>query len=170
MRKVLLLISFLCLAACLSANTIGIPLKMSVFQYVAMDNPTGSTPDPTDPNQFRVELTGNMLTIHTQDGQVAYVIVAEDKSEAKGEDYFFGISTGQLSCYITGVGHYTIRIGYWKTDFTGEIYVYSAYILDLQGHLVSGNLGSFDSLPSGDFIVYLETSLGGTSSKIRIRR
>ena len=93
MRKTSLIIGMLMLSVSLIAgNTIDIPLRMSVVQFMPSDNPTGSTPDPTDPNQFRVSLSGNTLTIYTQKDEVSYVVIRSDFSEKKDEDYFYSLS------------------------------------------------------------------------------
>jgi hypothetical protein len=169
MRKILLIIGILCCGAIgwASDKAIDIPLHQSVFRYMPQDSPTGSTPDPTDPNQFRASLTGNMLHIETQAGQVSYVVIEETKSDAHNEDYFYGISLGSITCPITHAGTYTIRIGYWKTDFTGKIIIKRVCITDLNGHLMAASADKAN-LPTGTYIIWLQTSLGSTSSKIHI--
>ena len=166
MRKTGLTILFLLLVICLMANnTISIPLQMSVFHYVTLDKPTGSTPDPTDPNQFRASLTGNTLLIKTQEDAVSYVAVQETESDRQGEDYFFAISYGSVSCPITRAGYYTIRIGYWNTDFIGYLWVKKITVVDINGHLWNASLEKINELPEGLYIVRLETSLGNTMYK-----
>lgn len=168
MRKWMVYIGLL-FSACLMAsqNTIQIPLYMSEFRGSPADNPTGSTPDPTDPTQFRASLTGNTLTIETQVGEVSYVVVTETQSERNNEDYFFGLSDGVITCPITRQGHYTIYIGHWKTDFKGDIYVYDLSIWDLCGRLVQNQTIDVPALNPGSYAIYLRTTLGKTSSKIR---
>lgn len=167
MRKHLLVIWILLLAARFTAagNTISIPLTKSVFYYMQQDNPTTSTPDPTDPNQFRVTLTGNTLLIETQKDLVSYVVIQETQSDQNNEDYFYGLSYGAISCTILHAGSYTIRIGCWKTDFTGYLYVKSISLLDLNGHLVSGAYSPTAPIPSGYYLLRVETSLGVTTTK-----
>lgn len=156
-----------CVCLMASENTIKIPLYMSVFRYLPADNPTGSTPDPTDPTQFRASLTGNTLTIQTQLGEVSYVVVTETQSERMNKDYFFGLSEGVVTCPITRTGQYTIYIGHWKTDFKGEFYVYELGIWDLNGRLVQTQTIDVSALRPGDYVIRLTTSVGKTSSKIR---
>lgn len=166
MRKTGLTILFLLLVICLMANnTISIPLQMSVFHYITLDKPTGSTPDPTDPNQFRASLTGNTLLIQTQEDAVSYVVVQERESDRKGEDYFFAISYGSVSCPITRAGYYTIQIGYWNTDFIGYLGVKKITVVDIHGHLWNSSLEKINELPEGLYIVRLETSFGNTMYK-----
>jgi len=168
MRKLTVFIGLLfCVGSMASENIIEIPLDMSVFRYVYTDNPTGSTPDPTDPTQFRASLTGNTLWVNTQEGGVSYVVVTETQSERMNEDYFFGLSEGVVTCPITRTGHYTVYIGYWKTDFKGEFYVYELGIWDLNGRLVQTQTIDVSALRPGDYVIRLTTSVGKTSSKIR---
>ena len=167
MHRTGLTILFLLLSICLMANdTISIPLQMSVFYYMPMDKPTGSTPDPTDPNQFRASLTGNTLLIQTQTDAVSYVAVQETESDRQGEDYFFAVSYGAVSCPITRAGQYTIRIGYWKTDFVGHLWVKKITVVDLNGHLWVTTPEKINELPEGLYILRMETSLGNTMFKL----
>lgn len=147
-------------------DSISIPLKMSVFAYAPMDGPVGSTPDPTDPNQFRATLTGSTLYIETQKEAVSYVVVQEVESENKNEDYFFELSFGSVSVPITHAGKYTIHIGYWKTDFTGYLLVRRFVVTDFSGRIVRTSLEGPDALPAGFYIIRLETSFGTTSTKV----
>ena len=151
MRKVLPLIVFLLVSVVSSAatDTISIPLHMYEGAYAPLDGPTGSTPDPTDPNQFRASLVGNTLLISTQ----------------QNEDLFYDLSYGHLSCPLTRTGQYTIRIGYWKTDFVGFIRVFKMAIYDINGQLVASEDTSLENLPQGCYFLRVETSLGTTSSK-----
>ena len=166
MRKLLLSILFLSLIVPAWANdTIPIPLTMSVFPYLPMDKPDGSTPDPTDPNQFRASLTGNILLIQTQQDAVSYVVVQETASEQAGQDYFYDLSYGSLSCPITRTGNYIIRIGYWKTDFIGRLWVKKITLVDLNGHLWGTSLEHLNSLPAGFYVLRLETNIGTTTTK-----
>ena len=156
----------LCIAPLYASNdTIDIPLRMSVFQYMPMDGPTGSTPDPTDPNQFRASLTGNTLLIETQAEQVSYVVIQESESGERGEDYFYSLSFGSVQCPITHAGLYTIRIGYWKTDFTGFLQVQSVHIYDFNGHLLAERIDETSTLPPGWYIIQVKTLTGTTTSK-----
>lgn len=156
------------LAASIHANdTISIPLTMAVFQFMPQDGPTGSTPDPTDPNQFRASLTGNKLLIETQKNAVSYVVIQETQSNYNNEDYFYTLSYGAVSCPITRPGNYTIRIGYWTTDFIGSLQVKKIVLSDLNGHILSpdGQETDITALPSGFYFLRVETSLGTTSYK-----
>ena len=167
MRRIGLVIGcLLCIVSLYASNnTIDIPLRMSVFQYLPMDGPTGSTPDPTDPNQFRASLTGNTLLIETQAGQVSYVVIQEKESEQKDEDYFYSLSFGSVQCPITHAGLYMIRIGYWQTDFTGVLRVLSVRLYDFNGHLLAERLDQTSTLPPGWYIMRVETSTGTTTTK-----
>ena len=168
MRKHLLVIWILLLAARFTAagNTISIPLTTSVFDYIHKETPTTSTPDPTDPNQFRVSLTGNTLLIETQKDLVSYVVIQETQSDQNNEDYFYGLSYGAISCTILRAGSFTIRIGCWKTDFVGHLYVKSISLFDLNGHLISKSYSPTDSVPPGYYLLRVETSLGVTTTKL----
>lgn len=166
MRKRLLYIVLFFASACWAeSNTIYVPLTMSVFNCMPQDGPTGSTPDPTDPNQFRASLTGNTLLIETQKDAVSYVVVQETASERAGEDYFYSISYGSVSCPITRIGNYTIQIGYWKTDFTGHLLVQRITLVDFNGHVWATSLEQLNTLPSGFYILRVETNVGTTMSK-----
>ena len=169
MHRTGLTILFLFLSICLMANdTISIPLQMSVFYYMPMDKPTGSTPDPTDPNQFRASLSGNTLFIQTQKDAVSYVVIQEEQTNRNNEDYFYGLSYGEISCPITHAGLYTIRIGYWKTDFTGSLRVKRIIIADLNGHLMNTYYQQnveLSQLPPGYYFLRVETTLGTTTYK-----
>ena len=167
-RKWIHTIILVLLAGSIHANdTISIPLTIAVFQFMPQDGPTGSTPDPTDPNQFRASLTGNKLLIETQKNAVSYVVIQETRSNYKNEDYFFGISYGEISCPITRPGNYTIRIGYWTSDFIGYLQVMKIVLSDLNGHILSLNGQETDitALPSGFYFLRVETSLGTTGYK-----
>jgi hypothetical protein len=166
MRKFLLSILFLSLIVPAWANdTIPIPLTMSVFPYLPMDKPDGSTPDPTDPNQFRASLTGNTLLIRTQQDAVSYVVVQETASEQAGQDYFYDLSYGTVACPITRTGDYTIRIGCWKTDFVGHFQVTRITLADLNGRLWGTSLESLNLLPAGYYVLQVETNIGTTMTK-----
>lgn len=155
----------LCCFAAAANDTIPIPLRMSTFQYMPNDDPTGSTPDPTDPNQFRASLTGNTLLIKTQENAVSFVVVQEEESNKQGKDYFYGLSYGSITCPITRAGSYTIRIGYWKTDFVGLLFVQSASLLDFSGHYWGNKLEDVSTLPTGFYIFRLQTKDGTTTTK-----
>ena len=166
MHKLLLSILFLCLIVPTWANdTIPIPLTMSVFPYLPMDKPDGSTPDPTDPNQFRASLVGNTLLIRTQQDAVSYVVVQETASEQAGLDYFYDLSYGTITCPITRTGDYTIRIGCWKTDFVGHFQVTRITLADLNGRLWGTSLESLNLLPAGYYVLQVETNIGTTMTK-----
>ena len=96
-RPIYILLLLLCTLAVRANDTIAIPLKMSVFRNMPMDGPTGSTPDPTDPNQFRASLSGNTLFIQTQKDAVSYVVIQEEQTNRNNEDYFYGLSYGEIS-------------------------------------------------------------------------
>ncbi len=151
MRSPIGLIVFLLLSfvSAMASDTISIPLEMRVIRYAPQDNPTGSTPDPTDPNQFRATLTGDKLHIETQKDAVSFVVIRSTAAEATNQDYFYGLSYGSVDCRLTQTGVYTIEIGYWKTDFIGQIKVKE--INRVQLGLVH--------------ILQLRTSLGSTSTK-----
>jgi len=166
MRKLLSILLVCAACVCHATNeTISIPLRMSVFSYMPMDGPTGSTPDPTDPNQFRVTLTGNTLHVETQEGQLSYVVIKETSSESQNEDYFYAISFGDVSCPITRTGSYTIQIGCWKTDFKGYLYVYQISMYDLNGHYLGTRLDQMSELPAGNYILRIATNHGKTTNK-----
>lgn len=155
-----------CFVSVEAANdTIRIPLTMTTFQYVPKDGPTGSTPDPTDPNQFRASLVGNTLLIHTQAGQVSYVVIEESESERKGEDYFYELSFDSVTCPITHTGLYTIHIGYWNTDFTGYLRVNRLHLYDFNGHQLTERMPYGSPLPAGLYILRVETTAGTTTTK-----
>ena len=86
MRKLLYIFLLFFSVSMMANDTIQIPLTMSVFQLLPQDGPTGSTPDPADPNQFRASLTGNTLLLCTQNNAVSYVVIQETESERYGED------------------------------------------------------------------------------------
>ena len=166
MRKTGLIILFCCLFAALhAANTIDIPLEMSVIQFAPTDKPTGSTPDPTDPNQFRASLTGNMLLIETQKDAVSYVVIRTNFSESKHEDYFYSVSFDSISCPITQPGNYVIHIGYWNTDFIGSIIVKKIILCDFNGRLYNYSVLENKQLPPGRYILRVVTNIGTTTTK-----
>lgn len=168
MRRTGLVILLCCLFATLHAtNTIDIPLHMSVVQFLPADKPTGSTPDPTDPNQFRASLVGNTLLIETQADQVSYVVIQESESERNNEDYFYGLSFGSIQCPITHAGLYSIHIGYWNTDFTGTLRVLRLSLFDFNGRLQSTRLDKTGKYEPGWYILRVETNAGTTTTKFR---
>lgn len=170
MRKTGLIILLCWLFAIVqAANTIDIPLTMSVIQFAPTDNPTGSTPDPTDPNQFRASLTGNTLLIETQKEAVSYVVIRTDFSESKNEDYFYSVSFDSISCPVTQTGTYVIQIGYWNTDFIGVIRVEKIILCDFNGKLYDYSMLENKQLPTGWYILRVVTNLGTTATKF-IRR
>lgn len=170
MRKCLLFIGILCALHVAAGNTVSIPIWMSGREAFATDNPTGSTPDPTDPNQFRALLTGNTLLVQTPENAVSYVVVQESESERKNEDYFYSISLGAVSCPITRVGWYAIRIGCWNTDYVGYLRVTRVALYDLNGHYWGATLDKLDELPAGYYFLRLETNVGATTTKFYIQR
>ena len=141
---------------------IDIPLQMYTVRLAPMDNPTTSTPDPTDPNQFRATLIGNTLSIQTQQEAVSYVVVQSDFSEKAGEDYFFALSTNSVTCTINRPGIYTIRIGHWNTDFVGVLDVESMGWYDFNGRYYG-----YDKPMNrpGYYFIYLKTNIGNTFVK-----
>lgn len=170
MRRIGLTIVFMCLFVPLMAtNSIEIPLTMRIIEMMPMpmplDNPTGSTPDPTDPNQFRATLTGNTLTIRTQKNEVSYVVIRSNFCEAKNEDYFYSLCFDSVSCPITQPGRYGIYIGHWNTDFIGWLIVESVTLSDFIGKIYDSSL-LLSPLPRGLYIVTLKTNIGSTSTKI----
>lgn len=166
MRKCLLLIGLLVVMHMAAGNTITIPMRMAgVESLIEYYGPTGSTPDPTDPNQFRVSLTGNMLLIQTPVNAVSYVVIQENESEKKNEDYFYSISLGAVSCPITRLGVYAIRIGCWNVDYFGYLRVTKIALYDLNGHYLGASLDTVNELPAGYYIIRVETNVGTTSSK-----
>ena len=164
-RPIYILLLLLCTLSVRANDTIAIPLKMSVFRNMPMDGPTGSTPDPTDPNQFRASLTGNNLFIQTQSDAVSFVVIQRTSDSWQSEEYFSALSYDSLSCPITQTGLYTIRIGCWKTDFIGRLEVRTILLADLNGHYIRNSIPQWSELPPGVYILRVETSLGSTSSK-----
>lgn len=148
-----------------AANKIDIPLTMSVIQFAPTDNPTGSTPDPTDPNQFRASLTGNTLLIETQKDAVSYVVIRTSFSEIKNEDYFYSISYDSISCPISEPGTYVIHIGYWNTDFVGSIIVTKIILCDFNGRIYDYAMMEKQQLPPGRYILRVVTNIGTTTTK-----
>ena len=148
-----------------AGNTIAIPLSQQMFYRMPQDDPTGSTPDPTDPNQFRATLTGNILHIDTQQDAVSYVVIREQSSDRQGEDYFYSISFGEVECVITHPGLYTIEIGCWKTDFVGQIAVRGINYYAFDGSLIG--VAPYQPVEGlGAYILRVTTSLGITTTKI----
>lgn len=165
MRKSLCFIVLLCWFVTLPAtNTIDIPLRMSVMSLMPSSNP-GSTPDPTDPNQFRVTLTGNILTITTMRDAASYVVIRTDFCERRNEDYFYSLSFDSVTCPITQPGIYAIHIGCWNMDFAGAIEVKSVQLCDFNGKQYPLNWLS-GQLPPGMYIIRVVTNRGTTSTKI----
>lgn len=170
MRKYLIIIGLLFAMHMAAGNIISIPIRMSGVFNMLEKGPTGSTPDPTDPNQFRATLTGNMLLIETPVNAVSYVVIQEGESERNNEDYFYSISTGSVTCPITRVGLYAIRIGCWNEDYIGYLRVTKITIVDLNGHYWGAALDKTDELPTGYYIIRLETNMGTTATKIYIQQ
>ena len=165
MRKCLIFIGILFAVRMAASNTIYIPITMSGVTSIVENGPTGSTPDPTDPNQFRVSLTGNMLLVQTPENPVSYVVIQESESEWKNEDYFYAVSFGSVSCPITHVGLYAVRIGCWNIDYVGYLRVTKVTLLDLNGHYWGASLDNMNELPAGFYIIRLETNIGTTTTK-----
>ncbi len=164
-RIVFILIVLSAVQVWAAGNTISIPLSQQMFYRMPQDDPTGSTPDPTDPNQFRATLTGNILHIDTQQDAVSYVVVREQSSDRQGEDYFYSISFGEVECVITHPGLYTIEIGYWKTDFVGQIAVRGINYYAFDGSLIG--VAPYQPVEDlGAYILRVTTSLGITTTKI----
>ena len=166
MRKYLLLIGILLAVRIAADNTISIPITNS-GQTTFLESI--SIPDPTDPNQFRASLTGNMLLIHTPESAVSFVVIQEAESERNNEDYFYSISLGSVSCPITRTGLYAIRIGCWDMDYVGYLRVTKVGLYDLNGRLVRTTLEKIDELPEGYYIIRLETNIGTTAAKFFIK-
>lgn len=164
MRKLLLIgfLSFFCLSL-LADGRLDIPLTMYVVKLMPLDGPTGSTPDPTDPNQFRASLSGNTLLIETQKGTVSYVVIQSDYTEAKDEDYFYALSNDSVSCSINRPGEYIIRIGHWNTDFVGILDVKAIYWCDFNGRSYGYSLP--DNIAEGYYFLNLQTNVGNMTTK-----
>lgn len=166
MRKIALYIVLLgWLVPMTAANSIEIPLTMKTVQFMRQDNPTGSTPDPTDPNQFRVTLTGNTLTVRTQKDAVSFVVIRSNFCETRNEDYFYSLSFDSVTCTINQPGRYGIYIGHWNTDFIGSITVERVTLSDFIGKIYDSSM-LLAPLPRGMYIIILETNIGVTSTKI----
>ncbi len=164
MKRLVLILIWCVICWPLAANgRLDIPLAKHVVKLAPMDGPTGSTPDPTDPNQFCASLTGNTLLIETQHETVSYVVIRTDFSETNGEDYFYALSTDSVSCPITQPGTYYIRIGHWDTDFTGMLIVKSIVCGDLEGRYYGSVVP--ENMPSGFYFITLNTNLGVSNSK-----
>lgn len=170
MRKCLLIIGLLFAVRMAAGNTITIPVTMAGVASLVGVAPTGSTPDPTDPNQFRASLTGNMLLVQTPANAVSYVVIQEAESERNNEDYFYSISFGSVSCPITRAGSYAIRIGCWNVDYIGYMYVIKVGLYDLNGHYWGATLDNMSVLPAGYYIIRLETNMGTTTTKFYIQQ
>ncbi len=164
MRKYLIIIGLLLAIRMTAGNSISIPIRMSGLFTIAGSGPTGSTPDPTDPNQFRATLTGNILLIQTPANAVSYVVIQESESEKQNEDYFYSICLDSVSCPITHAGLYTIRIGCWDTDYMGYLRVTKVTLVDMNGHYWGATLDQMNELPAGYYILRLETNMGKTTT------
>lgn len=149
-------------------DSIPIPLRMSAFKYAPMDSPIGSTPDPTDPNQFTASIVGGKFVITTQSDAFSYVVIQEKLSELQNEDYFYSVSTGKIECPITRTGTYTIEIGYWKTSFLGHITIWDIGVFDINGKRVQSSVPDFKQLQPGVYFIAYQTSLGNSSTKIHL--
>ena len=161
MRKTIVLIGLILGAVLATAsNSINIPLRMYSIHYAPQDGPTGSTPDPPDPNQFYATLTGNILRIFTQKDAVSFVVIRNEAGESVGQDYYYGISYGSVACEITQRGRYYIEIGYWTTDFIGQFEVRSIGLYAMDGKAVQ------QPEPGAVYLLRIGTSLGTTAKKI----
>jgi hypothetical protein len=149
-------------------DSIPIPLRMSAFKYAPMDSPIGSTPDPTDPNQFTASIVGGKFVITTQSDAFSYVVIQEKLSELQNEDYFYSVSTGKIECPITRTGTYTIEIGYWKTSFLGHITIWDIGVFDINGKRIQSSVPDFKQLQPGVYFIAYQTSLGNSSTKIHL--
>ena len=149
-------------------DSIPIPLKMSAFKYAPMDSPIGSTPDPTDPNQFTASIVGGKFVITTQSNAFSYVVIQEKLSELQNEDYFYSVSTGKIECPITRTGTYTIEIGYWKTSFLGHITIWDIGVFDINGKRIQPSIPDLKQLQPGVYFIAYQTSLGNSSTKIHL--
>lgn len=167
MRKYLTIILILLAVRMAASNTISIPLSTSGGQSLSEYL---STPDPTDPNQFRASLTGNTLVIQTPDNAVSYVLIREAECERRNEDYFYSISLDSVSCPINRAGTYAIQIGCWNMDYVGYLRVTKVGLYDLNGRLVRTTIEKIDDLPEGYYIIRLETTMGTTSAKFFIKQ
>ena len=165
MRKTLCIILFLGWFVSIQAtNTIDIPLRMSVINFAPTSSP-GSTPDPTDPNQFRATLTGNILTVTTMHDAASYIVIRTDFCEPLNEDYFYSLSFDSVTCPVTRPGTYGIHIGCWNIDFAGFIVVKSIYLYDFAGKQYPISMLS-DQLPPGAYFIRVVTDRGATTTKI----
>ena len=149
-------------------DSIPIPLKMSAFKYAPMDSPIGSTPDPTDPNQFTASIVGGKFVITTQSDAFSYVVIQEKLSELQNEDYFYSVSTGKIECPITRTGTYTIEIGYWKNTFVGHVVIRDIAVFDFNGKRIQSSIPDLKQLQPGVYFIAYQTSLGNSSTKIHL--
>ena len=153
----------ICFLPLMAESRLNIPLDMRFILLAPPDGPTGSTPDPTDPNQFCATLVGNKLVVQTQSDAISYVVVRSDFSEQAGEDYFYSLSTDSVSCEITRPGTYSIQIGHWNVDFVGWVKVKSINWYDFTGRNYGHELPS--DVLSGYYFLCIETNLGKSTTK-----
>ena len=153
----------MCFLSLMAEGRLRIPLNMHFIAFAPPDGPTGSTPDPTDPNQFCATLVGNKLVVQTQSDAISYVIVRSDFCEQAGEDYFYSLSTDSVSCEITRPGVYTIQIGHWNVDFVGWVEVKSINWYDFTGKNYGSELPNY--VPSGYYILCIDTNIGKSTTK-----
>ena len=167
MRKYLTIILILLAVRIAASNTISIPLStsggLSLSEYL-------STPDPTDPNQFRASLTGNTLVIQTPANAVSYVLIREAECERRNEDYFYSISLDSVSCPINRAGTYAIQIGCWDKDYVGYLLVKKVGVYDLNGRYWGATLDKIDELPEGYYLIRVETNMGTTCTKFYVQQ
>lgn len=171
-RHILYIVLLICAlhapSMAMGEDSIPIPLKMSAFKYAPMDSPIGSTPDPTDPNQFTASIVGGKFVITTQSDAFSYVVIQEKLSELQNEDYFYSVSTGKIECPITRTGTYTIEIGYWKTSFLGHITIWDIGVFDINGKRIQPSIPDLNQLQPGVYFIAYQTSLGNSSTKIHL--
>ena len=165
MRRVLLIILWIAgIGSLYAANSIDIPLMVSMFETIYGDGPKGSTPDPPDPNQIRATLTGNTLRIEKEADMNSYVVIRECQKEKISESSF-SLSNGAIDYPITGPGQYVIRISSRGKDYIGCLQVHEIYVCNNNGQRLDHFPDSSSGMPNVFSFIRLETSLGTTTSK-----
>ena len=165
MRRVLLIILLIAgIGSLYSANSIDIPLMVSMFENIYGDGPTGSTSDPPDPNQIRATLIGNTLRIEKEADMNSYVVIRECQKERISESSY-DLKSGTIIYPITRPGQYVIRISSPGNDYTGCLQVNEIYVCNSNGQRLDCFPDSSGGVPYGLSFVLLETSLGITTSK-----
>lgn len=190
-RKVHIVFLVLCMAMAVRAQVVQeIPLyPYAEGLYFApaqtQDDPGRSTPDPTDPTQFRATLTDNTLTVENQTDHAVMVLVTDLFSnqrvvnlECRQQQSVILQHQGQYSLILVNdwvclAGRFSI---YENLPADDRWFIYTAGIVrdirvyDLSGHQipVTRQYNSLDlsSLPSGMYIIHIETSAGLKSVKI----